>query len=139
MNGQVAFPYIRTNPSFGPAGFMPILPVELRMNRLVQSGMALLNSGSPISVIPYQLGLQLGANWNQYSASLPMGGGLANYTAKPLFVDVMIHPFVPVQLAFAWSQAPAARLLFGQVNFFQEFDVCFFRSRGEFQIQPATP
>jgi hypothetical protein len=39
-------------------------------------------------------------------------------------------------LAFAWAQEESMSVLLGQVNFFLEFDVCFFRARAEFALQP---
>ena len=139
MTAPAVFPYMQVAPSLGPAGWMPVLPVLLDLDGTTVADLALVDSGAAVNVIPYQLGLQLGGDWNQFPGSLPMGGPLAGYPAKPLFLDATIGSFPPVQLAFARSQAPLARSLLGQVNFFETFDVCFFRSRSEFQIQPATP
>jgi hypothetical protein len=38
-----------------------------------------------------------------------------------------------------WLQRDDVPLILGQANFFMEFDVCFFSTRGVFQLQPATP
>lgn len=48
-------------------------------------------------------------------------------------------PLLPVRLlkvalAFAWTKAAGVPLILGQVNFVQIFDVCFYRSRGEIDI-----
>jgi len=99
----------------------------------------LVDSGSTVNVIPYQMGLHLGGDWNQYPGTIPLGGMLSNYPAKPLMIKSAVQPFAPVLLAFAWSQAPTARLILGQTNFFMEFDVCFFRSQSAFQVQPRKP
>jgi hypothetical protein len=139
MSSPAVYPYVHLIPALGPVGWMPLLPITLDLNGTKVSSLALLDSGSTINLMPYQLGVQLGGDWNQFKGSLPMGGPLAGYPAKPLFVDATIASFPPVQLSFAWTQAPHTRLLLGQTNFFELFDVCFFRSRNEFQIQPATP
>jgi hypothetical protein len=39
---------------------------------------------------------------------------------------------------FAWTQATTVPLILGQVNFFMEFDVCFYRSRLQFAISPKA-
>ena len=139
MNTPSVFPYVQMIPSLGSAGWMPMLTVALDLNGTTLSSTALIDSGSTINIIPYQLGLQLGGDWNQFRGVLPMGGLFANHPAKPLFLEATIGSFAPVQLTFAWTQAPAARLLLGQLNFFMEFDVCFPRSQNTFQIQPRTP
>ena len=41
-------------------------------------------------------------------------------------------------MAFAWAQSDAVGIILGQVNFFLEFDVCFFRSRASFEVRPKT-
>ena len=44
--------------------------------------------------------------------------------------------FPAVRLAFAWAKTDAVSVLLGQVNFFMEFDVCFYRSRSVFEVRP---
>ena len=139
MSRAAQFPYVHLIPAIGAAGWMPMLPVSLELNGTVVDSLALVDSGSTVCVIPYQMGLQLGGDWNQFPGNLPLGGIFANYPAKPLFLNVSVGLFSPVRLSFAWSQAPTARLILGQTNFFMEFDVCFFRSQNTFQIQPRTP
>ena len=39
-----------------------------------------------------------------------------------------------VRLVFAWTQAENAPAIFGQMNFFLEFDVCFYRSQNMFDV-----
>ena len=46
--------------------------------------------------------------------------------------------FLPVRLAFAWVKSPGVPLILGQTNFFLEFDVCFYRSKLEFVVEPVT-
>ena len=42
--------------------------------------------------------------------------------------------FPPVSLVFAWTQVVSVPLILGQLSFFLEFDVCFFRKRAVFEI-----
>ena len=65
-----------------------------------------------------------------------MSGNLAAVEARVLVVSAGVGQFPPVRLAFAWAKTDAVPVLLGQVNFFMEFDVCFFRSRAEFEVRP---
>jgi hypothetical protein len=135
----MTFPYVQVVPGIGAAGWMPFLPVVLTHNGHSLTEQALVDSGAAVNVIPYPLGLKLGGDWNQFGASIPVGGLLANHPAKPLQLDLTIGTFPAVQMNFIWSRSPAARLILGQTNFFLEFDICFSGSKHEFQIQPRTP
>jgi len=63
-------------------------------------------------------------------------GNLAQLEARVLIVSAKVAQFAPVRLALAWTQANNIPLILGQVNFFLEFDVCFFRSQSVFEIRP---
>jgi hypothetical protein len=115
---------------------MPLLPLELAANGLTASVLALLESGATVNVLPYALGEQLGFVWEQQKTPLRLGGNLARAGARAVAAEAKIGSFAPVLLAFAWTRAENAPLLLGQVNFFQEFDVCFYRARGTFTIAP---
>jgi len=39
-------------------------------------------------------------------------------------------------LVFAWTRAEHVPLILGQINFFMEYDVCFYRWRAAFDVQP---
>ncbi len=48
-------------------------------------------------------------------------------------------PRLPLtRLAFAWVNTPNMPLILGQTNFLMEFDVHFYRSRLEFEIDPKS-
>ena len=95
---------------------------------------ALLDTGSTVNLLPYNIGLQLGATWEEQTVRLPLAGNLARVEARGVFVDVQIGNLEPVRLAFAWAQASQIPLILGQTNFFREFDVCFQRSRRTIEI-----
>ena len=44
--------------------------------------------------------------------------------------------FSPVLLAFAWVSHDNTPVILGQTNFFNEFEVCFFRNSLEFEVKP---
>lgn len=89
-----------------------------------------------VNVLPYGVGIDLGAVWDQQTTALRLTGNLARFEARALVVSANVGAFAPVQLVFAWTQAPDVPVLLGQVNFFMEFDVCFSRSRLAFEIRP---
>jgi hypothetical protein len=130
------FPYLPQ--SAGPLGaiLMPMLPIRLANGATSIDEIGLVDTGSAVNLLPYNLGLRLGLDWNKAGQALPLGGNVGRHTAKSVFLTGTVGNFAPVSLAFAWSQSPDARLLLGQVNFLAEFDVCFFRSRGVFELQP---
>ena len=97
---------------------------------------ALLDTGAAINVLPFGIGLQLGFDWDQQTTSVQLTGNLASVEARVVVVDATVAGFPAGRLAFAWAKNDAVPVLLGQVNFFMEFDVCFFRSRNLFEVRP---
>ena len=127
------FPYLAVSSARGDASLMPLLPVELRFpegETVVTQG--LLDSGATVNVLPYEIGLRLGALWEAQTTRVTLAGNLAAQEARAVLVHARIGEFKPVPLAF--ENVP---LLLGQVNFFEEFDVCFHRARRQFEVEPA--
>ena len=138
MTTPAVFPYRPLGIGAGPV-LMPLMPVRVANGPRSVSADALVDTGSTVNVLPYDLGLRLGFDWAAEQFVVPLGGVLASHPAKAVFLDLTVGTFAPVRLAFAWSNHPDARFLLGQTNFFTEFDACFFRARGEFHVQPRTP
>ncbi|MBH8565833.1 hypothetical protein I8748_27315 [Nostoc sp. CENA67] len=113
---------------------LPTIPVTVSHAGSSVSANALLDTGSTVNLLPYDIGLQLGAIWEEQAVRLPLAGNLARIEARGLFVHVQIGNLEPVRLAFAWAQASQVPLILGQTNFFREFDVCFQRSRRTIEI-----
>lgn len=61
-------------------------------------------------------------------------GNLAQYEARALVVDAQIRNLPSIRLAFAWTASVEPPLLLGQMNFFAEFDVCFYYSDFAFEL-----
>jgi hypothetical protein len=112
------------------------MPIILRHTSQSVSATGLLDTGSTVNVLPFALGLQLGLVWDQQSTLPPLTGTLAKVPARGVIVSGQVGSFAPVDLAFAWTSTDAVPLLLGQINFFLEFDVCFFRSEGVFEVSP---
>ena len=115
---------------------LPYLPLTLSLENNILEVSGLLDTGATVNVLPYQVGIKLGAVWEQQTIPLRLTGNLAQVPARVLVLQAKISQFQPVRLAFAWTRANEVPLLLGQVNFFLEFDVCFFRSQSVFEICP---
>jgi hypothetical protein len=113
---------------------LPTIPITLIHLDSSVSTNALLDTGSTVNLLPYDIGLRLGAIWEEQSVRLPLAGNLAKAEARGLFVHVQIGNLEPVRLAFAWAQTSQVPLILGQTNFFREFDVCFQRSQHTIEI-----
>jgi len=113
---------------------LPTIPIILSYAESSCSANALLDTGSTVNLLPYDIGLQLGAIWEEHTIRLPLAGNLETVEARGLFVHVQIGNLEPVRLAFAWAQASQVPLILGQTNFFREFDICFQRSRRTIEI-----
>jgi hypothetical protein len=90
-----------------------------------------------VNVLPYDVGLRLGAVWDQVPTTVNLTGNLAREPARVLVVQATVATFRPLRLAFAWSRLSSVPVILGQVNFLLEFDVCFFRSRSLFELRPT--
>ena len=120
--------------SFPDDEALPTIPITLSYADFSVSANALLDTGSTVNLLPYDIGLQLGAIWEEQTVRLPLAGNLARVEARGVFVHVKIGNLEPVRLAFAWAQSSQVPLILGQTNFFREFDVCFQRSRRTIEI-----
>jgi hypothetical protein len=76
--------------------------------------------------------------WEEQAIAVQLTGNLAQYEARALLISAEVGRFPPVPLAFAWTRAEAIPLILGQVNFFMEFDVCFYRSQLAFEVRPKA-
>ena len=98
--------------------------------------LGLLDTGSAVNVLPYSVGLKLGLDWDKTPLSISLTGNLAALPARGIVLKGTVASFTPVRLAFAWTRSDTVPVILGQMNFFLEFEVCFFRARGTFEIKP---
>lgn len=132
------FPYRERNPSTPGFDLMPDLPLLLRSPPHTLPGLALVDSGATISVLPYSLGVQLGFDWKSQNLQLRLTGTLAQVEARGIVVEAVVGQLAPVRLVLAWAASDQVPFILGQFNFFQVFDVSFFRSRRLFEIRPVA-
>ncbi len=135
MRDSEQYPFTPADSKLGEASLQPYLPLTLTYEEQSVATSGLLDTGSMVNVLPYQVGLDLGAVWEQQTTPLQLTGNMAGYEARVLVVSAVVGCFESVQLVFAWSEATNVPLLLGQVNFFMEFDVCFYRSQLKFEVR----
>ena len=128
------FPYTRSEVGHTAASELPYLPIRLSTPSAALNLSGLLDTGSTVNVLPYAVGLELGLLWNQQMAPISLAGNLALWPAFGVIVTAQVATLPPVEMAFAWTQAQDAPLVLGQINFFMEFDVCFFRAQSVFEV-----
>lgn len=136
MSEALRFPYIEMDSSLGAASALPYVSLKLELDAKATSVFALVDSGAALSVLPYDIGIQLGAVWEQHTIPIRLAGILADSDSRAILVTATVGQFMPVRLAFAWTRNNHVPVILGQVNFFMEFDVCFFRSQSAFEIKP---
>ncbi|MFP4297367.1 MAG: retroviral-like aspartic protease [Spirulinaceae cyanobacterium] len=115
---------------------VPYLPLTLTYQDRSFEVMGLLDTGASVNVLPYDIGLELGAIWEEQKFSVNLAGNLASTQAKGLLVWATVGEFQPVQLAFAWTRVNTIPVILGRIKFFTEFDVCFYGSQLAFEICP---
>lgn len=129
------FRYTTTDPTQNEWDSLPRLPITLRLGGRAIFVEGLVDSGATVNVLPYQLGGELGAVWDDRQAVLRLAGNFGNVVAIPVFVAAEIDGLPSTRLAFAWSKSDSMPVILGQMNFFIEFDICFYRSQLEFEIK----
>jgi len=139
MADRLQFPFVSVHNTRGEVVLRPQLPLTLRHHDQVRTVSGLLDSGADINVLPFRLGLELGAVWEAQRTIIQLSGNLANLEARGILLTAVVAKLRPVRLAFAWTKAEDVPLILGQVNFFAEFDVCFFRSTNMFEVSERTP
>jgi hypothetical protein len=132
------YQYSTTDPSQDEFDSLPRISFILRSNQRSVEVIGLVDSGATVNVLPYDIGVQLGVVWDDSKANLRLAGTLGQQSATPVFAWAEIGDLPAVRLAFAWSRSNDVPLVLGQTNFFMEFDVCFYRSRLEFEVKPKS-
>lgn len=116
---------------------MPRLPVIFDHGNRSILGAGLVDTGSTINVLPYDYGLALGMVWEEHVVELKLTGALAQHEARAASVwmrNASLTGPNPVHLAVAWTRADDAPVIFGQINFLMEFNVCLYRSQNYFEV-----
>lgn len=135
LNGQ-RYSFTERTDSAGRSLVMPYLPLILTLENRSVEVTALLDTGASVNVLPHEIGLQLGAVWENQTVSVPLSGNLARSEARGLVVSAAIAAFSPILLAFAWTKLEDIPVILGHMNFFAEFNVCFYQHELAFELCP---
>lgn len=135
LDGQ-RYSFTERTDSLGRSVIMPYLPLILTLGDRSLEVMALLDTGASVNVLPYEIGVQIGAVWGNQTVSVPLSGNLARSDSRGLVMSGKIAQFSPVLLAFAWTEMRDTPVILGHMNFFAEFNVCFYRHELAFEVCP---
>jgi hypothetical protein len=138
MHDGQRFSFTERIDSLGRSVIMPYLPLTLSAGGNSIQITALLDTGASVNVLPYELGLQLGAVWENQTVQVQLSGNLGLREARGVALSGTVAQFSPVLLVFAWTQARDAPVILGHMNFFAEFNVCFYRHELAFEVQPRA-
>ena len=137
MAKSIRIPYSGVGNVPQAISLMPRLSLRLHLGNLYTDVNGLIDSGASVNVLPYSVGAALGANWDDQPQLASLGGNLSVVEVRALAVTAY-HPDLTnsdgVELLFAWARTDNSPILFGQINFFLQFDVCFFRQEQIFEI-----
>lgn len=119
-----------------PVG-MPLIDIQLSNSSQSIIVSALVDSGAALNILPFDIGSELGLVWEKQTFPINLGGVLQGSQAYAVLLEAKIAELQPTQLAFAWVDKATAdlRLLLGQVNFFQEFNVHFYGNQQFFEVE----
>jgi len=99
---------------------------------------ALVDSGATISLLPYEMGRQLGFVWKEQTIPLQLGGPLKGIPAVAVLVNGQISglPETPLVMAWVAKTEHPIRPILGQVNFFQQYKITFEGYTNTFDVCP---
>jgi hypothetical protein len=78
------FPYVPVDASEGGLNLLPFMPLTLRTTGQSITASGLVDTGATINLLPYNVGLALGASWEQDSAPIQLTGLLTGVEARAL-------------------------------------------------------
>lgn len=80
------YPFQTKPDEYGVLAAVPYLPLTLSYQNNSADVMGLLDTGASINVLPYKIGVQLGAIWEDQGFSVTLAGNLASAEAKGLLL-----------------------------------------------------
>ena len=87
MHNSERYPFTAVDPALGEAGLQPHLPITLTYQDRSVTVSGLLHTGAMVNVLPYQVGVDLGAVWDQQTTRLRLTGNLAQFEVRGLLVS----------------------------------------------------
>lgn len=96
---------------------------------------ALIDTGATVNLIPFELGSQLGYEWEAQTKQLRISGAFSTLNARGILLHVRIGGFASVPLVFGWCQEGAeVPLILGHMNFLEQFKFCVIRKEQRFEL-----
>ncbi len=86
------FKYTTTDSSQNEFDNLPRIPLRLRQGDRAVEALGLVDSGATVNVLPYEIGIELGAVWDESKAIIQLAGNLSNLPAM-----------LSDKLIFSWS------------------------------------
>jgi len=99
-----SFPYTATDQL--PTSLMPRLSLLLSLNQRQVEVIGLLDTGAAVNVLPYQVGLALGAVWEDQITPVSLVGSLGQFDARALVVRQHIRKSQPTKRCGWCSRGP---------------------------------
>ena len=81
------FAFVRQEDRYGVVDRVPYLPLRLIHKESVLEVSGLLDTGSSVNVLPYDLGVQLGVIWENQTTEIVLSGNLALLKARGLVLS----------------------------------------------------
>ena len=98
MSNPARHSFISTDPSLGEASFKAFLPLTLNHGKKSHSVIGLLDTGAMVNIFPYQIGVQLGAVWEEQTTMLQLSGNLTQFEARVLILSATVGQLPSVRL-----------------------------------------
>lgn len=77
------FRYSTTSPTQDEFDSLPRLPFTLRYGDQEMEVMGLVDSGATVNVLPYEVGIHLGSQWEAQKATITLAGTLGRQMTMP--------------------------------------------------------
>jgi hypothetical protein len=99
MRDGQRFSFTERIDNLGRSVIMPYLPLTLSSGNYSVEVTALLDTGASVNVLPYELGIQLGAIWDEQTVPIQLSGNLGRNEARGLVLSGTVAQFSPALLA----------------------------------------
>jgi len=74
MPNRQRYPFVVADDALGAASLRPYLPLTLAYQNQATATAGLLDTGAAVNVLPFHIGIDLGAIWEQQTTSLHLTG-----------------------------------------------------------------
>ena len=108
--------------------WMPTATVEIKYQKLSLSCEMLVDTGAYLSMIPYQVGVELGLTISEDEILEAGGAGGASIPHVVKEVEIQIGDY-SIHARIGWALTDEVPLLLGRLDVFDEFDIEFSQSQ----------